>query len=339
MKQQAPFKALKIGPDGWAHAVQLGRYLIDRPDRVLDPAAEDGARTEITEIVDADDCAAMLQAFVDGGREPLLVDADHSADIGSSTEAYFWVKDLRLCDDGLEALLEPTDIGQTAVVAGKRFRFLSPVFPWEHFKYDDDAKTVGHPRLVSNFGLTNFPRMRGIRPVVNAAGPAAAAINATNPNKKGASMDPKTMLCALLQLDPATATDEQIQTAYDAAMAAQADTEADAAMNAAGIPDDKTVRDGLKASFKADKGAGCNAIAATAAALNAMKAVKPAAPAAPAQRPLHAEASKTPPALHAAEAGKSAARNAALNSLIAATPGIDRSLAFSMVRHDHPELF
>ncbi len=335
------YKALTIGPDGWAHGVQIGRWLIDRPDFVLDPSAERGASTEIEEVVDADDCDAMIRAYEEAGKPLLVVDADHSVDRGDSTAAYFWVADMRRCEDGIEILLQPTDLGETAVIKGRRWRFLSPVFPWQAFKYDDADKRVGHPRCVTNWGLTNFPRMRQIRPVVNAADPAAAAVNQETQPKKGASMDYKQVLCALLGLDPATATDADIQSAVDAAQASAAETSAAAAMNAAGIPDDPAVRGPLAEIWKADAAAGANAVKAAAAAVNAANAA--AAAAAKAAAPAKAAAAR---ALHTEQSGKTPAaganfrdKSAAVNSVLAANPGMSRSQAYGIAKQQSPELF
>lgn len=333
--QNSPFKPLKIGPDGWAQGVFCGEYPIDRPDSVLDPEAAPDAYTPITEIVSPEDCDAMIAAWEADGRPLLLVDADHSADLSDNTAAYFWVSELRRCPDGLEVLLQPTKLGQSEVVEGRVWRFLSPAFPWSGYVYDDEAKTLGHPRLLTNFGLTNLPRMRGIRPVVNSARPAPAAVHQTTPNPtKGASMDYKTMLCKLLGLDPAS-TDEQIQTAADAALGSQAEKEAEEAMNGCGIPADKTARNALAAIFKGDKAAGLNAIKAAAGAVNAAKAAAPSAEAA--QRALHKEAKgKAPTALNA---GRFGAKSAALNSVMAANPGLSRSDAYAIAKRQNPEAF
>lgn len=332
---KTPFKALSFGPDGWAQGVLCGDYPIARPNGVLDPDAE--GETDITETVDDSACDAMLAAWAADGRPPILVDADHSSDLGDSTAAFAWVEDMRRCPDGIEVQLRPTDIGKAAL-DGRRFRYLSPVFPWDSFEYVDPAKRVGRPMRIVRFALTNLPRMRGIRPVVNAARPAAAAIHKQT-NQKGASMDYKTMLCTLLGLDPATATDEQIQAASDAATAALAEKEANEAMNGCGIPDDKTVRNSLTEAFKADKSAGLNAIkaagaaiaAAATAAKNADDQKKTAA-----QRALHAEPKKTPALNAGARFGD---KSAALNAVIAANPGITRSDAYGIAKRQNPELF
>lgn len=328
-----PYKPLAIGPDGWAQGICCGEYPISRPDSVLDPDADPDAETPITEIVTPEDCDAMIAAWKADGSPLLLVDADHSADLGGSTAAYFWVSDIRRCADGAEVLLQPTSLGQKNVVEGRVYRFLSPVFPWADYAYDDPAKTRGHPRRVSNFGLTNFPRMRGNRPVVHAATPAAAAAHKQNTTQKGTpGMDYKTMLCKLLGIDPAS-TDEQIQAAHDAALGAQAESEAEEAMNACGIPSDQTARNSLVAIYKADKSAGLNAIKAAAAAVNAAKPAEQKPP----QRALHAEPkAKTPAsATHATFAQK----QAAVNSVLQANPGISRSQAYDIAKRNTPELF
>jgi len=329
-----PYKPIAIGPDGWAQGVCCGEYEIDRPDSVLDPRAAPDKSTAIVEIVTPEDCDAIIAAWEAAGKPLLLVDADHSADLGVSTAAYFWVADLRRCPDGIEVLLQPTRLGQENVVEGRVWRYLSPVFPWDGYVYDDPAKTRGHPRVMTNFGLTNFPRMRNNRPVVHAAKPAGAAHQQNQPTKGTSGMDYKTMLCKLLNIDPAS-TDEQIQAAHDAAQGAKAEAEAEEAMNASGIPADKAARNSLVEIYKGDKTAGLNAIKATAAALNAAKA---AAPDKPAQRALHAEATKRP-ASDASSGSTFAAKQAAINSVLAANPGMSRSQAHDIARRQNPDAF
>jgi hypothetical protein len=318
-----PFKALEIGPDGWAHGVMIGRWLIDRPVKGSDTA------DVVTEIVDAADCAAMIAAFKAGG-EPLLVDRDHSADLSDSTEAYGWIRDMRACPDGAEVLLELTDIGAKAI-AGKRWRFLSAVFPWEDFIYDDAARLRGHPRRVSRFAFTNRPRMRGIRPVVNAEG----AITTPTP-KKGTSMDYKAKLLSMLGLAD-TATDEEIQAAIDAASGAKADADADAALNAAGIPDSPAIRDPVRQAFRASPETGANA-------LNAVKAVFAATSAAAAKpaarapfRALNAEARTAPPALNAA--AFDSAREQAIESASKTYNLKSRADAVARAQRERPDLW
>jgi phage I-like protein len=219
--------------------------------------------------------------------------------LGDSTEAYGWVKAMRVCADGAEVLLELTDIGRTAI-EGKRWRYLSPVFPWEDFVYDDAARLRGHPRRVSRFAFTNRPRMRGIRPVVNAeGGPTQTPKPTPNPNPKGTSMDYKAKLLSMLGLAD-TATDEEIQAAIDAASGAKADAEADAALNAAGIPDTTAIRGPVKQAYRASAETGLNALNAVKATFALGAAAKPTPPARVPFRALNAEARTAPPALNGA---------------------------------------
>ncbi len=327
-----PYRALEIGPDGWAHGVSIGAWDIDRPDTALDPEADPDAATTIREVVDSDDCDAIIAAWEAEGRPLLLVDADHSADLGTSTAAYFWVAGMRRCPDGIEVLLQPTALGQRQVVDGRVWRYLSPVFPWSGYIYTDAARKIGHPRRMTNFGLTNLPRMRQNRPVVHAAGGAAGATH--QHTREGTKrMDPKAMLLSLLRLDPAS-SDEQIQAAYDAELAARADADAEAAMNSAGIPADQAARTQLKAIWRADAAAGLNAVKAAGAALNA----RPADGAArPPQRALHTEPRRTP--LSAVAGGTFAAKVSAINSVLAANPGMSRTAAYDTARRQNPEAF
>jgi phage I-like protein len=330
MTAKAPFKALEIGPDGWAHGILIGELKIDRPK----PAKEgsDEGSDEITQIVTAADCAAIVAAF-DAGGQPLLVDRDHSSDLGDSTEAYGWVKAMRLCPDGAEVLLELTDIGRTAV-EGKRWRYLSPVFPWEDFVYDDAARLRGHPRRCSRFAFTNRPRMRGIRPVVNAEG-GPTPKPTPKPNPKGTSMDYKAKLLSMLGLAD-TATDEEIQTAIDAASGAKADGEADAALNAAGIPDTPAIRDPVKQAYRASSETGLNALNAVKATF-ALGAAKPTPPARVPFRALNAEARTAPPALNGA--AFESAREQAIEAAAKTFNLKSRADAVARAQRERPDLW
>jgi hypothetical protein len=68
MTAEAPFKALEIGPDGWAHGILIGEVKIDRPKPAKE-GAEEGS-DEITQIVTADDCAAIIAASIRPSKPP-----------------------------------------------------------------------------------------------------------------------------------------------------------------------------------------------------------------------------------------------------------------------------
>jgi phage I-like protein len=98
----------------------------------------------------------------------LLVDNDHlSHDLANSTEAFAWVKDLRVKDGQLEGRMDLSDLGDAAI-RNKRFKFFST-------EYDpDDVEDLGNgdvrPLRLSGLAFTNRPNNRGGRPITNRTG-------------------------------------------------------------------------------------------------------------------------------------------------------------------------
>lgn len=285
----------------------------------------------VTQVIDDAAVAAILASYA-ANPLPILVDADHGADNGGSTEAYAWASDLRGTDDAVEALLEPTDLGADAI-ANKRYRFLSPVFEQADLEWLDAARTRARPRRLARISLTNRPNMDLPALVNSAATRAGRAPQPTTPQEGTPSMDYKAKLLAALGL-PAEATDEEIDAKLAEVEAAKADADADAAVNAAGIPDEAKP-DAKKAVLAAP--AATNAVlGALKAACNAVasKAAKPAAK--PAQRVLLNSDGRQP---RPGAADTARLRQAALDAHAAANPGLSRDAAYNAVRATHPELF
>lgn len=286
----------------------------------------------VTQVIDAASVAAIVAAYAADPR-PLLVDADHGADNGGSTEAYAWASDLRGKDGGVEVLLEPTDLGADAI-ANRRYRFLSPVFEQADLEWLDAAKTRARPLRLARISLTNRPNTP-LPALVNSAA-ARAGQARQNANEGTRSMDYKALLLATLGLAD-DATDEAIQSAVDALAAKKAEADADAAVNAAEIPDEAKA-DAKKAVLAAP--AATNAVlGAVKAACNAVagKAKADAAAAAkPAQRVLLNSQGRQP-AVGASD--KARLRSEALNAHAAANPAMSRDAVYNAVRSTHPELF
>jgi len=313
-----------------ATAVQLGEY----PTQLADEAGK--VRT-VVQVVDAEAVAAILAAYA-ARPEPLLVDVDHGADTGGSTEAYAWASDLQELDGGISVRLDPTDIG-AAAIANKRYRFLSPVFEQADLEWLDAARTRARPRRLARISLTNRPNMDLPALVNSAAQRAGTAPSTPTPQTQGTpSMDYKAKLLAMLGL-PEDADDDAIAAAIAAAEAAKADADAEAAVNAADIPDEakpdakKAVLAAAPAATNAVLGAvqaACNAVAGRAAAAAKAAAAKPA------PRVLLNSQGRQP-ALGAED--KAARRTDALNAYLAANPGVSRDSAYNAVRSTRPELF
>jgi hypothetical protein len=312
---QPPFRAV---------AVRQGEY----PTVLTDDA---GKERTVVQVVDAEAVAAILAAYAADPR-PLLVDGDHRADKGGSTEAYAWASELRGEQGGISVLLEPTDIGAPAI-ATKRYRYPSPVFEQADLQWLDAAQTRARPLRLARLGLTNLPNMDLPALVNSAATRAGRAPQPTTPQEGTPSMDYKAKLLAALGL-PAEATDEEIDARLAEVEAAKADADADAAVNAAGIPDEAKP-DAKKACLAAP--AATNAVlGALKAACNAVasRAAKPA-PKQPQRVLLNSDGRQPRPG--AADTAR--LRQAALNAHAAANPGLSRDAAYNAVRATHPELF
>lgn len=296
---------------------------------------EQGKVRTVVQVVDPAAIAAIVAAFAADPR-PLLVDADHGADNGGSTEAWAWASDLAAKDGGVEVLLEPTDLGADAI-ANRRYRFLSPVFEQADLDWLDPERTRARPRRLARISLTNRPNIP-LPALVNSAALRAGQARPTTKPQGQPSMDYKALLLATLGL-AADATDEAIQAAHDAALAAQAEADAEAAVNAAEIPDEakeeakKAVLAAPPAATNAVLGAmkaACNAVASLAAKAAQKPAEKPA------QRVLLNSQGRTP---QPGAADLSRRRQTALDSHAAANPGLSRDAVYNAVRHTHPELF
>jgi hypothetical protein len=145
-----------LAADGWAQVCPLGEFW--------------HAGAGVTQVVDAEACAAMATDFVGRAAEPnfpgALVDFDHfSMDAGKPSEAAGWVGALEARDDGLWAKIRWTDAGLAAVTGG-RYRLVSPVFP-EPSACEDLGGGRIRPRRLVSVALTNEPNIKGGRPIAN----------------------------------------------------------------------------------------------------------------------------------------------------------------------------
>lgn len=135
--------------------------------------------------------AQAVQALADAFAGEVLVDYDHAAEDGGSTEAAAWITELRAeAGRGLMAVFRFTDAGAEAVTQ-RRYRFVSPA--WQ-------VGEDGRPWRLVSCALTNKPNLP-VPPVLN------RAAGATQP--KGTKMD---KIKEALGLDT-TATEDDILTA------------------------------------------------------------------------------------------------------------------------------
>jgi len=149
----------------WIHVVPFGRY--PHPD------------TGIVQVIDERAARSMVNRFNEEAQEPnfpgLLLDQDHfSADPNKSSEAYGWITELELRDDGIWGRVRWTDVGEAAAGSG-RYRLVSPT--WMPQDMETLSKNEKRPLRLHSVALTNAPNMRGMVPVSNR--------NTNNENEQG----------------------------------------------------------------------------------------------------------------------------------------------------------
>ncbi|MBP7427845.1 MAG: hypothetical protein KBC05_00355, partial [Candidatus Hydrogenedentes bacterium] len=145
----------ELPPDGWFQISALGEFKHNP--------------TGLVQILDADSCRAMIEAFQLEAAAPnfpgILVDFDHfSLDQDKPTEAAGWIAALDQRPDGLWAQIRWTDKGEEAIRGG-RYRFISPVFRQDECTDLGDCRV--RPLRLVNAALTNDPNISGMVPLSN----------------------------------------------------------------------------------------------------------------------------------------------------------------------------
>ncbi len=120
---------------------------------------EDG--TEYIQLLDAAAFERITAAFNDADRDVLL-DFEHRSETTDDSRAAGWIKQLRVQDGVLEALIRFTPEG-SAAVRDRALRYLSPAWP---------LGPDNRPTALASVGLTNVPYFTQLRPVLNKAGGA-----------------------------------------------------------------------------------------------------------------------------------------------------------------------
>ena len=168
---------------------------------------------EITQLCDQQAFETLIANFTDEA----LVDFEHKSEDSWDTTAAGWAQQLRIGADGLEALIDYTDIGAQAI-RNRRHRFLSPVW---------NLDPNGRPATLLSIGLTNKPYFT-LRPILNSTGslhgrppisyPRNSVSGATNNPERIHHMD-TTQIALALGL-PETASADDILAAIKATQAA-----------------------------------------------------------------------------------------------------------------------
>ncbi len=148
-----------VPEDGWFQLSAVGEF----------PHASTG----LTQILDEDAIAAIVQAFTEDAAKPnfpgVLVDWDHaSLDLDKPTEAAGWIVAVQKRPDGLWGQIRWSDRGAEAVRGG-RYRFISPV--WRQEDCLDLGEKRVRPLRLFNCALTNDPNIKGMVPLANSGRP------------------------------------------------------------------------------------------------------------------------------------------------------------------------
>ncbi|MCH5285256.1 MAG: hypothetical protein J1E42_06615 [Akkermansiaceae bacterium] len=226
--------------DGW--------YIIEAAgDHPKDISLTDGSRVEIMQRLTPEVLARVAAAGVP--PEGLFIDQDHlSHNLGNTTEAMGWVRELAMCEGDMAARIEWSSVGME-LVSGRVYKHFSTEYAAP--RHREIAAGVMEPDYLRGLALTNKPNnWRGQPPITNrkAETPAPQAPSSQIQNQKdfqppqGAEAKTQTNtqtmqynpeLLALLGLADG-ATDEEVLTAVralkDGADAA-AEAEAEALVN------------------------------------------------------------------------------------------------------------
>ncbi len=184
----------------------------------------------VVQVIDRASVDAMAHAF-DPSRK-VLVDFDHYSDLTNDqrdavkaakvllpSDAAGWVTAVRATAKGLAGEIDFTPAGDAAL-GNRSYRFLSPVFLGRDVESDGEGRV--RPLRLAKVGLTNEPNMTAIPALANRGedeqliGPAVDCMANRMDKEQGEKMDYKAKLCNALNLDPAKATDEEIDAAITA---------------------------------------------------------------------------------------------------------------------------
>lgn len=298
----------------------------------IEVTGEHAAGANRRQVIDAAALTAIVNRFTADKEQAgdkwagLLVDHDHlSHDLDKSTEALAWAQDLRIRDGQLEARLDLTDLGETAI-RNKRFKFFSTEYDAEDL--EDLGEGRVRPLRLAGLAFTNRPNNRGGRPISN---------RADSPDEKPTPTPPMKSIAEKLGLSAeATEADilakiETLMGENEAMRGKQAEADADAVMNRFG--------DRVPAAARGEWRSRLIANSADTEAL--MTATFPAkAETKPAER-IHNRATSPDPvadAGEAAEAKREADRHELVDS-IKNRRGVNHQEAWRLARGQRPDLF
>lgn len=147
--------------------------------------------------VDEESYKLMVNHFKNRGLD-LVIDYEHQTLKDVEAPAGGWIKELKLKEDGIYAVVEWTKKA-SEYLANKEYRYLSPVV----YVRKDDKKAV----LLHSVALTNTPAIDGMKPIINSMGLDDFDIEGGN------TMDLK-LLISILGLNE-DATEEDVKKAIE----------------------------------------------------------------------------------------------------------------------------
>lgn len=239
-------RAGKPPEDGWYDIEQQG----------IHDAGEwpDGRKRK--QVLDEKAFAAILNRFASDKADAgdhwagMLVDADHlSHDLDKSTEAFAWAQELRVKDGVLQARLEPTDIGDSAI-RNRRYKFFSTEYEPEDLEDLGDGSV--RPLRLGGLAFTNRPRKTGGKPILNRTGDKPGG-NPTPQNQTMKSIAEKLGLPADADEAAILAKIATIMSENESLKGKDAEVQADAIMNRMGDRVPEAMRDSWRKRLIANR--------------------------------------------------------------------------------------
>jgi phage I-like protein len=174
-------RSFKLPEDGWIQIAIPGE--VRAP---MEPADPEDDEVEVIQVFDQEAAETVLRVFNRQKARPgfsgLLVDFDHfSHDTTKESRAAAWIEELEI-RNGSELWAKPriTHSGRAALEGGD-YRHISPVFGYPDREYKPGERV--RPAFLESAGLTNQPRIIGMRAISNRQTAATAERSETQPTK------------------------------------------------------------------------------------------------------------------------------------------------------------
>lgn len=158
--------------DGWYIIEAAGNH----PQTCVLP---DGQKMTFVQELTAEVLAGVAAAGVPD--EGLYIDCEHEGEMGGSSAAMGWLRELAMCGSDLAGRIEWTPAGRP-LIQGKMYKHFSTVYPGT--KTEMESGTV-HPTRLKGLTLTNRPNNAAGQPAITNTEPAPAPANPSPANPGG----------------------------------------------------------------------------------------------------------------------------------------------------------